>query len=78
MVKKYVKKQFYKDKNLYKKTFFRDRYYADFYQKKFQLEKDSDFKVYPLLKEYENKLVLGWNIGVGNYFNIIQFNKKKV
>ena len=75
MVKKYVKKQFYKDKNLYKKTFFRDRYYADFYQKKFQLEKDSDFKVYPLLKEYENKLVLGWNIGVGNYFNIIQFNK---
>ena len=75
MVKKYVKKQFYKDKNLYKKTFFRARYYADFYQKKFQLEKDRDFKVYPLLKEYENKLVLGWNIGVGNYFNIIQFNK---
>ncbi len=73
-VKKYVKKQFYKDKNFYRKSFFRDRYYADFYQKKFFLEKDIKFNVHTLLNEYDDKLILGWNIGVGNFFDIINSN----
>ena len=76
-VKKYVKKQFYKDKNLYRVKFFRGRYYADFYQNKFHPEEDHNFDFCPLLEEYENKLVLGWNIGVGNYFDILNFNKFK-
>lgn len=76
-VKKYVKKQFYRDKNLYRKNFFRGRFYSDYYQKKFNIEKNYKFNSSLLSHEYENKLVLGWNIGVGNYFDIIKFNKLK-
>ena len=67
-VKKYVKK--HKDKNLYRKNFFRGRLYSDFYQKKYALEKILN-RNFLLPKEYENKLVLGWNIGVGNYFDVL-------
>lgn len=74
-VKKYVKKQYYKDKNLYRKNFFRGRLYSDFYQKKYALEKNFKSETFLLPKEYENKLVLGWNIGVGNYFDVFNFNK---
>ena len=76
-VKKYVKKQFYRDKNLYRKNFFRGRFYSDYYQKKFNIEKNYKFNPTMLSHEYENKLVLGWNIGVGNYFDTIKFNKLK-
>ncbi len=74
-VKKYVKKQFYKNKNLYRKNFFRGRLYSDFYQKKFELEEKYKPESFFLSKEYENKLVLGWNIGVGKYFDVFNFNK---
>ncbi len=74
-VRKYVKKQFYKDKSFYKKNFFRDRYYADFYQKKFSLEKNINFKTHLLTDKYLSKLVLGWNIGVGNYFDVLNRDK---
>ena len=74
-VKKYVKKQYYKDKNLYRKNFFRGRFYSDFYQKKYTVEKKFKSETFLLPEEYENKLVLGWNIGVGNYFDVFNFNK---
>ena len=74
-IKKYVKKQFYKDKDLYRKNFFRGRFYSDFYQKKFNLEKKNKSETVLLPKEHDNKLVLGWNIGVGNYFDVFNFNK---
>ncbi len=74
-VKKYVKKQFYKDKSLYKKNFFRNRFYADYYQKNYNLENTSKQKFTKLSDEFSEKLVLGWNIGVGNYFEILKYNK---
>lgn len=74
-VKKYVKKQFYKDKSLYRKNFFRGRYYSDYYQQKFKLEKNQKFYSSPLPQEDEDKLVLGWNIGVGNYFDVLRYGK---
>ena len=74
-IKKYVKKQFYNDKDLYRKNFFRGRFYSDFYQKKFNLEKKNKSETVLLPKEHDNKLVLGWNIGVGNYFDVFNFNK---
>ena len=74
-VKKYVKKQFYKDKSLYKKNFFRNRFYADYYQKNYNLENESKQKFTPLSDEFAEKLVLGWNIGVGNYFDTLRYNK---
>ena len=76
-VKKYVKKQFYRDKNLYRKNFFRGRYYSDYYQQKFNLEKNQKFYSSPLPQEDEDKLVLGWNIGVGNYFDVLRYGKFK-
>ena len=74
-VKKYVKKQFYKDKSLYKKNFFRNRFYADYYQKNHNLENSIKQKFTPLSDEFLEKLVLGWNIGVGNYFETLRYNK---
>ena len=74
-VKKYVKKQFYKNKSLYKNNFFRNRFYADYYQKNYNLENASKQKFTPLSDEFLEKLVLGWNIGVGNYFDILRYNK---
>ena len=53
-VKNYVKKQFYMDKDLYKLNLFRGRYYADFYQKNFQLEENFNFKFCPLYDEYKD------------------------
>ncbi len=76
-VNKYVKKQFYKDKNFYRKNFFRGRYYADYYQKKYDIEKNYEFNFFHLNEKDEKKLVLGWNIGVGNYFDIFNFKKYK-
>ncbi len=76
-VKKYVKKQFYIDKKLYRENFFRNRYYADYYQNKFSVEEKYKFDVCPLSKQFEDKLVLGWNIGVGNYFDVFNFHKSR-
>ena len=74
-VKKYVKKQFYKDKSLYKINYFRNRFYSDYYQKRFNLENNSVQKFTILNDKYSNKLVQGWNIGVGNYFDSLKYNK---
>jgi hypothetical protein len=74
-VKKYVKKQFYKNKSLYKKIFFRNRFYSDYYQNKFNLENPESQKFTTLNDQYLNKLVQGWNIGVGNYFDLFKYNK---
>tara|TARA_B110001452_G_C15209275_1_gene419462 strand:+ start:170 stop:1306 length:1137 start_codon:yes stop_codon:yes gene_type:complete len=73
-VKKYVKKQVYKDREMYKKIFFRNRYYSDYYHKKFNVENFFEPYYCTLKDEYIEKLVLGWNIGVGNYFNILDHN----
>jgi len=76
-VKKYAKNQVYIDKLNYKKFFFRNRYYADYYQKNYDLEKQVSFNYTKLQDKYENKLVQSWNIGVGNYFDIINNNRFK-
>ena len=67
-VKKYVKKQFYKDKVFTKKIFFEIDYMLIFIKKNIYLEKNIKFKTHLLIDKYLSKLVLGWNIGVGNYF----------
>ena len=70
-----LKSNFTKTKVFTKNFFFRDRYYADFYQKKFSLEKNINFKTHLLTDKYLSKLVLGWNIGVGNYFDVLNRDK---
>lgn len=76
-VKKYVKKQYYKNKDFYRLNFYRNRYYADYYQSKYQIEENIKFNYCQLLHRYENKLILGWNIGVGCYFNNFNYSKFK-
>ena len=73
-VKKYIKGQLYKNKELYRKNFFRNRYFSDYYQKKFRIEKEMKFNFYKLDTNYEQKVILGWNLGVGNFFDIINYN----
>ncbi len=73
-VKKYIKGQIYKNKELYKKKLFRNRHFSDYYQKKFKLEKHTEFNFHVLDSNYKSKLLLGWNLGVGNFFDIIKYN----
>ena len=74
-VKKYLKKQIYKDKNLYFKKFYFDRVYTDYYQKNFDLKKDNETDFYSVLENKDlNKLVLSWNIGVQKYFDYSKYS----
>lgn len=71
-LKKYVKNQVYRELSWYNKEFYRDRYFSDFYQNKYKIEKYDFSPNYPKLQEIElNKIHLGWNIGVGRYFDIL-------
>ncbi len=71
-VKRYIKGQLYKNKDLYKKNLFRNRYFSDFYQKKFRIERDIKFDFCKLDKSNEQKIILGWNLG--NFFDILNYN----
>lgn len=78
-VKRYVKGQLYKNKELYRQNFFRNRYFSDYYQKKFNLEKNINFNFCKLDTNNEDKVILGWNLGIGNFFDIINHsNYKKI
>ena len=72
-VKKYIKGQLYKNRDLYRKDLFRNRYFSDYYQKNFKIEKEIKFHFYKLENTYDQKVILGWNLGVGNFFDIIEY-----
>ncbi len=66
----YLKKQIFKDKNLYKKKFYGGRIFTDFYNKKFNIIDEPEYKSDKILEtKFFNKLKLGWNIGIGNTHN---------
>jgi len=66
----YLKKQLYKDKSFYSKEFYGGRIFSDFYHENFGISDSSIFQQYfPLQKEFEHKIGLSWNIGLGNMFN---------
>jgi hypothetical protein len=73
-VKKYIKGQLYKNRDLYRKNLFRNRYFSDYYQKSFKIEKDIKFNFCKLEANYDQKVILGWNLGVGNFFDIINYS----
>ena len=74
-VKKYVKRQLYKDWNFYKKQLYGGRYYTDFYNKHFGIKDEEEYHYELLDDKYKKKIILGWNCGVFRYFNWIDFNK---
>ena len=66
----YFKKQILTNKSLYNSNFYGGRIFTDFYHKKFKIIDKKEFKKnFPLKKNYENKLRLSWNIGLGNIHN---------
>ena len=74
-VRKYVKRQLYKDQNFYKKHLYGGRYYTDFYNKNFGIIDEEEYHYELLNDKYKEKIILGWNLGVFKYFNWIDFNK---
>jgi len=68
-VDKYLKKQLFKDKDLYRKDFYGGRIFSDYYHENFDVNDVDMFQQYcPLEKQYEDKVELSWNIGLGNIF----------
>jgi hypothetical protein len=74
-VKKYIKKQFYKDKQIYLNPILGGRLYTDHYIKKYKIKDFKDYKQDLLNFKYIPKLTLGWNIGVAFFFDYIKFSR---
>ena len=66
LVKKYVKKQFYKDQNFYLTPPYGGRAFTEFYHKEFGVVDDKPYQMHPLDHTQKDKLILGWNIGVSS------------
>ena len=73
-VKKYIKKQFYKDRKIYSKKLEGGRFYTDYYIKKYNIVDSENYDQELLHDQYYSKLLLGWNLGVAFFFNHINFS----
>ena len=78
LVKAYVKKQFYKNKDLYKKKMYGGRDYTDFYFNKFNIKDNTDYNYSLIDNKNLQKLKLGWNLGTYrfDYYQTNFINKK--
>lgn len=74
-VKKYIKKQYYVDKNIYTQNLKGGRYYTDFYARKYNIKDEPEYDQEPLDKKYIYKLILGWNLGASFFFDDIYSSK---
>ncbi len=74
-VKKYVKKQFYKDKKIYSNKLEGGRFYTQHYIKNYNLKDHEDYNQELLNYSYLPKLILGWNIGIAFFFDYIKFSR---
>ena len=75
-VKKYVKKQgIFKNINLYNTNLKGGRYYTNYYINKYNLKDNPEYEYSRLDLKYKNKLIIGWNVGVEDYFDFINFNQ---
>ena len=77
----YLKKQILINRSLYNSNLYGGRIFTDFYHKKFKVTDKKQYQnSFPLKKEYEKKLRLSWNIGLGNvhnsfnsFYNLLRF-----
>ncbi len=77
----YLKKQILINRSLYNSNLYGGRIFTDFYHKKFKITDKKQYQnSFPLKKEYEKKLRLSWNIGLGNvhnsfnsFYNLLRF-----
>ena len=67
-VDRYFKKQLFKNRSLYKKNYYGNRIYTDYYVKNYNLNKE--FKILKettLNSKYNPKISLSWNIALSDY-----------
>ena len=74
-VKKYIKKNFYKNKDVYFNELRGGRFYTDYYIKKYNIHDKLKYNIKVLEKKFLSKLVLGWNLGVGLFFDYMNYSK---
>ena len=75
-VKKYVKKNgIFRNLDLYNNDLKGGRYYTDYYINKYNLKDNVEYETSKLDFKYKNKLIMGWNIGVEDYFDFINFTR---
>ena len=74
-IRRYVKKQLYKDKKIYSKKIEGGRFYTDHYIKKHNIKDFEDYDQELLNPKYLSKLILGWNLGVAFFFDYIEYSK---
>ena len=75
-VRKYVKKNgLFKNLDLYNNNLKGGRYYTDYYINNYNIKDDVEYEYSKLDLKYKNKLIMGWNIGVEDYFDFINFTK---
>lgn len=75
-VKKYVKKNgIFRNLDLYNNNLKGGRYYTDYYINKYNLKDNVEYETSKLDFKYKNKLIMGWNIGVEDYFDFINFTR---
>ena len=73
-VKKYIKKQLYKDQEVYFKSLYGGRYYTDFYYKKFNVRDSQNYIQTKPNRKLIQKVTLGWNIGVAQIFDYSKYS----
>lgn len=69
-VDRYLKKQLFRDRSLYRRTLYGGRLFTDLYHREFGVEDTTPFQtVAPLPEDQEHKLGLSWHIGLGDLLN---------
>jgi hypothetical protein len=77
-VHKYLKKQLFKDRSLYKGQLYGGRIFTDFYHKTFGAIDELPHPDIKLLTDDEHKLGISWNIGLGDMYNAFSSKKKSI
>ena len=74
-IKRYVKKQLYKDKKIYSKKIEGGRFYTDHYIKKHNIKDFEDYDQRIIKPQVSFQIILGWNLGVAFFFDYIEYSK---
>lgn len=77
-VHRYLKKQMFRDKSLYRTKLYGGRIFTQFYNQKFCVEDNPIYPEIALLDDGEDKLGISWNIGLGDMVNAFSQNKKSM
>jgi hypothetical protein len=78
-VDKYLKKQLFKDRCIYEKQFYGGRIFTDFYHHNYDISDSETYsEISKLLPDFNDKIGLSWNIGLGDMFSAFGNNRKSI